>query len=367
MIYADSAREWNCSQWRNLGPSDALNRAGHQAKLIHVSGFIDYLSPAIQELIAPADIIIFQRNLVSDDVMAGIQYWQGMGKPVAVDLDDAYHILPWSNPAHKFWHENDDEGAIDRLEQGLALCDGLVAPNKLLLSDWKHVTRGYFLNNYSEKGWWENLKSRKKMKKERGISDKIVIGWGGSVSHYDSFHGSGIFDASKAICDEFPDIVWMICGNDDRIYHHLPIPNRNKLHQPGVPPNQWPQIIKTFDIGVAPLYGPYDQRRSWIKGIEYLHAGVPWIGTIGEPYKELSELGTLIENGSSNWENALYQMIADLDNYQEIAKSRIKMAKQFHTDNQTETIVNVFKRIIRDFKDEKTILPGVVYVSPEQQ
>ena len=288
-----------------------------------------------------------------------------MGKPVAVDLDDAYHILPWCNPAHKYWLEKNDGAALGKLEMGLAMCDGLIAPNRLLLSDWKHVTRGYFLNNYSEKDWWKNLDSREKIKEELGIADKIVIGWGGSVSHYDSWHGSGIFDAAKAICDEFPNVLWMICGNDDRIYHHLPVPVRQKKHQPGVPPNQWPRIVKSFDVGVAPLYGPYDQRRSWIKGIEYLHAGVPWVGTIGEPYSELSNLGILIENGAENWERTIRGLIKNLDKNHEIAEERIEASRELHADNQIDTIIKVFKKIIRDFKDEKSILPGVIYVSPE--
>jgi len=328
---------------------------------------VDYLSPSIQELIAPADIIIFQRNLINDEVMNGIQYWQGMGKPVAVDLDDAYHILPWSNPAHKFWIEKDNGNSINILEHGLSLCDGLLAPNKLLLSDWKHVVKGYFLNNYSETDWWENLKSRDEVKKERDISDRIVIGWGGSVSHYDSWFGSGIFDAAKAIAQEFPEVLFMVCGNDDRIFHYLPVPNRQKLLQHGVPPDQWPQIVKTFDIGVAPLFGPYDQRRSWIKGLEYLHAGVPWIGTVGEPYNELSSLGTLIENSARNWEYVLHDMIIGLEQKQAIADERIELSKQFFVDNQIETYEKVFKRIINDFNDNKGILPGVIYVSPEKE
>jgi hypothetical protein len=334
--------------------------------LIHVSGFVDYLSPAIQELIAPADIIIFQRNLINDQVMNGIQYWQGMGKPVAVDLDDAYHILPWSNPAHKFWIEKNDGISLDMLEYGLSLCDGLIAPNKLLLNDWKHVTKGYFLNNFSEQKWWENLKSRNEMKAERDLSDRIVIGWGGSVSHYDSWFGSKIFDAAKAICQEFPNVIWMMCGNDDRLFHYLPVPNRQKILQHGVSPNQWPQIVKTFDIGVAPLFGPYDQRRSWIKGLEYLHAGTPWIGTIGEPYERLSSFGTLVSNNAKDWESAIYNKIINLEEEQKIAEERIEFSKQYFADNQIETYESVFKKIIRDFKDNKGILPGVTYVLPDE-
>jgi len=228
-IYADSPKEWNCSQWRSLTPSDAINRSGkHSAKLIHVSGFENYLNPAMQEIIAYADIIIFQRNLVSERIFEAIRYWQGMGKPVAVDLDDAYHILPWSNPAHKFWIHDNNSVPLEKLEYGLSLTNGLIAPNRLLLDDWKHVTKGYYLQNYAEKEWWENLPEHKTLKKKLGMENKIIIGWGGSVSHYDSWYGSGIMQAAKQICNRHSNVTWMICGSDKRIYDNLRVRKHKK-------------------------------------------------------------------------------------------------------------------------------------------
>ena len=70
IAYADGDMEWNCSQFRALDPANAINYAaehgelyhhaydGWKAKLVHISGFLDYLSPAIQDIIAPSDLII---------------------------------------------------------------------------------------------------------------------------------------------------------------------------------------------------------------------------------------------------------------------------------------------------------------------
>src|SRR5512139_1652082 len=108
--------EWNCSQWRALDPSDAINHAaehdpayaGWSARLMHISGFMEYLSPVIQDIIGPADLIIVQRNIIREAVVDVIRYWIGLGKAVAVDLDDDYPGLPWSNPAHAFWKQNSE-------------------------------------------------------------------------------------------------------------------------------------------------------------------------------------------------------------------------------------------------------------------
>ncbi len=362
-----TALEWNCSEWRQLTVSDTLNRLGHhKAKLIHVSGFLNFLDPAIQDLVGPCDLIIFQRNLVSQQAYDSMSYWQGMGKPVAVDLDDAYPILPWSNPAHAFWIENSsklEKNPIVILEEGLRRSDGLIAPNRLLLQDWKHVTPGYYLQNYARSEWWTNLPTRTELKEKRGIPGRIVIGWGGSISHYDSWWGSGIREAATHVSRRHPEVLWMVCGNDKRIYDQLEVPWGSKTWQQGVQPGDWPKIVSTFDIGVAPLYGPYDQRRSWIKGLEYLLGSVPWIGTTGEPYKDMQGLGNLIENGANNWEEALENTIARIKPLQEEAASRVPIARQWFAENQEKTYERVYFEIINNFKAEKGRLADLIYVN----
>lgn len=380
MIYADAAHEWNCSQWRNLTPSNALNRAGDgwSCRLVHISGFLDYLNPTIQDIIAPADIIIIQRNVVAESVMQVMDYWIGLrNKPVAVDLDDAYSMLPWSNPAHKFWIERKDEwqgelvegAALLYLEEGLRKCGALIAPNDFLLADWGHVATGYRLQNYAEPEWWSDesgnsFQQRRKLQEKRGLEDKIVIGWGGSVSHYDSWHGSGLYEAAERVSKRHPEVVWMICGNDKRVYTHLDV--EQKIVQYGVPPQDWPQIVRTLDIGLAPLFGPYDQRRSWIKGIEFSLAGIPWVGTGGLVYKDVADTGYLVRNGADQWEDALEHCIANLAELQAKQMARRKeYEKRFIVDNNIAAYEKVFKAIIENYGKTNSmfILPGVVKVN----
>lgn len=360
--------EWNCSQWRNLSPADGANskpELGLSMKLVHVSGALQYLNPAVQDLFARADVIVFQRNLVMQRAYDVLNYWRGMGKPVLVDLDDAYHILPWSNPAHRFWHEMEGGKAVKMLEDGLRLSDGLVAPNRLLLYDWQHVADGYYLPNFADRKFWSDLPTREEAKAEMGLDGRIVIGWGGSVSHYDSWWGSGIFEAAKRISARHPEVLWMICGNDFRICEQLPVPDDQKYLQEGVHPSLWPAIIKRFDIGVAPLFGPYDMRRSWIKGLEYLLAGVPWIATRGEPYADLKHLGTLVDNEVDVWEFYLEEKIKHLEDEQEIARERMSVAEQWFADNQIETMKSVYGEAIKNFTGVGPRLPGVYYVKGE--
>ena len=314
----------------------------------------------------PADLIILQRNLVTPEVFDAMTYFQGMGKPVAVDLDDAYPLLPWSNPAHAFWIENSSKrpiNPIEMLENGLRQSNGLIAPNRLLLDDWKHVVKGHYLPNYAQSDWWTNLPDRKTLKTAHGMDGRIVLGWGGSVSHYDSWWGSGLMKAATEVTRRHPEVLWLVCGNDKRIFDQLPVSWGNKAWQPGVQPGDWPKIVRHFDIGLAPLFGPYDQRRSWIKGLEYLLGSVPWIGAEGEPYSDISSLGVLIPQTQEAWEEALENMLSRLVQEQEKSEMKVAIAQQWFIENQKETYERVYKEIISNYQARQAYLGGVNYVN----
>ncbi len=306
-----------------------------------------------------------------------------MGKPVCVDIDDAYHYLPISNPAHRFWFENkfttpeggeEVGGAIRMMEQGFKFSDGLIAPNRLLLGDWAYASgNSYLVRNYAEPEWWgveTPLPPRAEVKAKWGMDNKVVIGWGGSVSHYDSFWGSGIMQAMPRITARHPEVVWVVCGGDDRLYEQLPVARIYKHHQPGVPPQDWPKIVRGFDIGIAPLFGSYDQRRSWIKAMEYSLAGVPYAATQGETYRDALgwPVGWQGLETCEFWEDTIETMLKDLPRYQEQANVLIPTAQQkFIVDNNLAEFSAVYAQIIADRQGStrQPILPNVVRVEAQ--
>lgn len=407
ITYADSASEWNVSQWSALGPANGFNRHQHlgwSGKLAHISGFSEYLSPQIQEIIFDSDLVIVQRNLTHQKVLDGIRYFMGAGKPIVIHLDDGYWMLPRSNPAYQYWNKTPHPdptgkaypgGALKMMEEGIRLAHGLTCPNRLLLQDYSHLTKNlYYLQNYAEPSWWLGLPSsedigrqwwretwwrqgeqvrgiptRETLKRERGLEDKIIIGWGGSISHKDGWHGSGLREAAERVTKRHPNLIWLICGNDNSIYEHLPVPRKQKIKQAGVPPALWPRTVSMFDIGVAPLFGVYDQRRSWIKGIEYSLGGVPWIATEGEPYRDLLDwpVGMQGPEIPDFWEEAIEDTIANLKDRQEQAVNLQGEARlRFLVDNQLDTFAAVFRQVLTDFEDNTVGLPNVVWLEERE-
>jgi hypothetical protein len=357
--YADGATEWNTSEWRGRSPSDGLNRSGrYRGRCISIADFANYGHPAVQAIIGQADAIVVQRNLLTSDVWTACDYWRGLGKLVVADLDDDYpHLCP-QNPAYAFWildvgglKDRTGYAPVEALTEGFRHVDALISPNELILQDWADVVPGYWVPNYANGLWYEGIEQ----KPLPGPDEPIIIGWGGSVSHWDGWWFSGLREAVPRITEKYPRVMWKICGGDGRVkkFFDALVPDR-WINQDGVPPQEWPKQVASFDIGLAPLCGPeapqaesYDQHRSWLKAVEYLLAGVPWVASEGIVYEKLDgQGGFVVENSPSGWERGLMRVLDGLETYKAESKKLMPWAVEHLTiDGAVDEYMEAFERI----------------------
>jgi glycosyltransferase involved in cell wall biosynthesis len=316
-VHADTPAEWNSSEWRCAIPARAINRTGrHSAELLDISDFALNTQQA-RQVCGAADVIVVQRKLFGP-VLAAIQHWKARDKVVIVDFDDAYDLMPPDNPSYAYWHE----GLIQRPGQaperveptpltqfkwGLRLVDGVTVPSRRLLDDWAPYANVHYLPNFIELENYQNVSSNP--------HEGIIIGWGGSATHLLSFTKSGILPALQNVCQARPQVKVMVCGHDYRVFDSLPLPLEQKVQQPWVPYAQWSQVLSLFDIGLAPLAGPYDQRRSWIKVLEYMVMKIPWIASEGPAYYEQRSYGWVVKNNVKAWERVLLDTVDHLADY----------------------------------------------------
>ena len=383
-VFSDSDSEWNCSQWRSLTPSDAINKYGedddHSATLMKVGDFEQFGHPLVQEMTNEHDVIIVQRNLLTEQIHKACDYWRNLGKLVCADLDDDYPRLTPQNPAHRFWlgeralvfKEEFGMMPIEALTEGLRHVDALLSPSQLILDDWSEIVPGYILRNYAQDEWYEGIEQ----KGLPGPDDDIVIGWGGSVSHYDSWIFSGLVEAMSALFDAFPRVKVKICGNDWRLLQAVEAawPTGRWIHQKGVPPSEWPKQVASFDIGVAPLAGPeapkselYDNHRSHLKAAEYIICGVPWIASPGPVYEELDGIGghRVGTNDQVSWFYALGETINLLESRKAASAALMKWGRENLTiQHNVQTYIDLFTRIRSETTARKGIkLPDIIYVA----
>ena len=389
-------------------PSNAINaeheagRTPHTAQLIYLPSAIEFDHPSVQQILGRGDVLSYQRNVLTPDVVRSMAYWRALGKIVVVDLDDSYDHLPPSNPAHAYWildkvglKESTGLNPVEALAEGIRNSDALTSPSKTLLADWSHVAPGAWIPNYPRAMWYAAAKPKpigekdiafgyREVEKDgqkqlefvgnyRNDSEGLVyLGWGGSISHVDSFVYSGILEALDKIFEKHPNVRFKFCGHEGRLDYILNRWGDKVVRQQGVKPEHWPYVVSTFDIGLAPLdmrpvpkemghgHDPnqklfsYDERRSWLKGVEYLCAGVPWIATRSATYAELSRHGTMVENKSElsqderadNWYRALDLAITNVEARKRLAAEKKKWAlKKWSAEANVQTIVEAYERV----------------------
>lgn len=349
-VYADSKLEWNCSEWRCAVPVKAIQRSGrHQADMLGIQSFSENSTEA-QNLCMDADVIVIQRNLFGP-VLPAIQRWKARDKVVVADFDDAYHLMPATVKNSEFWNlgklpvgPGNEDGKlrmnpppITQFKWGLRMVHGATTPSRVLADDWRDFTETYYLPNYFDLERYTNITSTP--------HEGIVIGWGGSLSHFQSFRDSGLLPALVDVCQARSQVKVMICG-DPRVYDAIPLPEEKKIFQPWVVASEWPRNLSRFDIGLAPLAGAYDDRRSWIKVMEFMLMKIPWVASDGPAYEDLRSFGWLVKNSRENWERILFDMVDHLDDYKVEANGEPYLfALGQGIDENVEKVINIYLAI----------------------
>ena len=350
-VVADSIEEWNSAEWRCSIPARAIKRTGlHMAQLLDIVSFAKNTVQA-QEICQAADVIVIQRDLFGP-VLNAVQRWKARDKVVIVDFDDAYQFMPPAVKNYEFWVEGknvqigvDHQTTVEMINPppltqfkwGLRLVHAATVPSHQLVEDWQAYTEVYDLPNYIDiDRYLEALPQ---------AHEGIIIGWGGSLSHLQSFTESGILTALKRVCQARPQVRIMICG-DERVYQAIPVPVEQKMFGGWVSACQWPHKLANFDIGIAPLSGAYDQRRSWIKLMEYMVMRIPWVASDGPAYHSLRSYGWLVQNRSNTWERILLDMVDNLDNHRtEAAADPYLFSLSQSIDNNVDKILAIYQAI----------------------
>lgn len=347
-LAADNDNEWNCSEWRCAIPVRAWQRSGlADAQLHRLPAFLAG-NPDARQAVAAADVVVLERMLVGP-MPWHVQQWRAQGKAVVLDFDDAYHLMQPDNRAFPFWHEGfvrQPGGAMTRLKtlpihefkDYMFSVSAITTPSRLLCADYSELTNAArYLPNYLD---WQRYE-RVGLQPHEGI----VIGWGGSMSHYNSWNGSGLAQALRRVCRLRADVRVAVNGADPRIPDMLHSIRDRLIVRPWVLCGDWPREIAAWDIGLAPLHGAYDDRRSWIKPLEYSAVGIPWIATDSPAYLDIAPQGVTVRNGAANWERAILHMIDNLPAYQMQAERAREWAREQAIDRHLTEIRAMYQEL----------------------
>jgi len=303
---ADLPQELNTSWWRCRIPAYRLKQAGHDTLVAHNS-FVFTNSPPQQvaDFLHTAEVVVVERVFV-DFFIDKIKEWKALGKKVVGTFDDAYHLIDPTKDTGKFWRGKKTDyntGNFKQFRTNLSLFDRVIVPSHVLADDYKPYCKDVrYVANYTMKELWENVR-------KRPPDSNIVIGWGGSTGHVKSWRDSGIITALARLQKKYPRMMVRIYGGGTEIPDYLKKAGVKCEFHGWQQFNDWPKHIAQFDVGLAPLAGEYDRRRSTVKVLEYGMAGIPWVASEGEPYQD-AKGGILTPNRPDGWQHAIDSILS---------------------------------------------------------
>lgn len=320
MVAADQPHEVNCSLHNIIRPAQAINKIpGNQSVVIGINQFSEN-NPETQKLIMGSDIIVVERNFFGD-ALTTMEWCRVRNKSLVAIFDDGYQVMEKHNVAYPFWKHGeitvpDEKGRPKREKMlpppmvqfiwGLQMVKGIQVPSLALAEDWKKYNNTYYIPNCIIAEKYPDVKPLYPHK------DSIVCGWGGSLSHFESFTDSGILKALKRVVRKYNNVKVMITG-DKRVFDAIDLPANKKIFNSYVPEEQFLPLMKTFDIALAPLITEFDRRRSHIKVLEYMALKMPWICSDFPPYEHLKKYGIVAQNTAESWEEKLCYAIDNIE------------------------------------------------------
>lgn len=354
-LESDLLEEYNCSNYRVMMPARALRRAGQCVEILRLEEWVARTDNA-NKIADRADIIILQRNLFAA-VLSTVMYWRAQGKTIVADLDDAYKYMTigTGSPSYDFWingiveHQDTHKPVnllphpLDCLDWGVKLCGSMSSPSKLICEDWKSYVPTYHMPNYLESKvykWHDIYKD----------AGQIYIGWGGSATHLGSWRYSGIKKALWDISKKHKNTTLVVTG-DPRVKAVIDFQESRRVVLGWIPHILFSERLSRFDIGLIPLEGEYDRRRSWLKSAEYTLMGIPWVGSDLDPNREL-QTGTLVENTEEAWFTALDDCITNLvERKAQMKELQSTWVSKIDIDDNVNNIIKVYETIVQ--KDKK--------------
>lgn len=308
---------WGGSGWARLGqyqnivPHNVV--VGALCSKKGVFGVIDWDKNPHFDL----DVILMQR-VMFDDVADKIRPAIAAGQKIINDVDDWYWGLSQSNQAWQASHPkyNPTENR-DHYRKIVEWSSGVIASTPYLATKLKEFVRCpvVTIGNYIDTD---------RFTQHNHVDDVPTVGWVGSTSHR-----SNDLEILRTVLPQ------LVKSGKIKLQHsgHLRgaatfasavgVPDELVATMPMAAPKDYPSLLN-FDIGLVPLNDiPFNQAKSYIKGLEYAAAGIPFIASNLDEYRRLSDqynIGRTAKK-ANHWRAAIQQLSDPAIRQQEAAKN----------------------------------------------
>jgi glycosyltransferase involved in cell wall biosynthesis len=287
------ADQGGCGHYRILWPAHALADQGHD-----VTVGDGHVPP-------DTDVVVVQRPLRRAYAERVIPLLQSRGIAVVVEVDDDFQTVDPRNPA---WRDTHPRLSPDRnwqwLAKAAALADLVTVSTPALADRYGGHGRVVVLANYVP----SSLLAVQVVPEERP-----VLGWTGSVAT----HPGDLDVAAQAVRQALagrPGWRFRAVGGQQTLRAlglsadagHETVPWTTDL-------TAYVEQYARLTGAIVPLApGPFNEAKSWLKGLEAAAVGVPFVASASGPYRQLHDLGAgLLATTRGDWKRQLGRLLDD--------------------------------------------------------
>jgi glycosyltransferase involved in cell wall biosynthesis len=301
MIYVMPVDEWGCGYYRLIWATQVLKHRGLGVKLIQPGKHRLFLTEDNKVVVPPdTELVVMQRPASVFHVLL-TDALRKAGIAVVIDMDDDITAIDPKNFAYTYYrHSKSKHYSWRYTVEACQQATFVTTSTPGLLDVYGVRDRGVVLPNCVPAAYLT-----------MAPSEMISFGWSGNtLSHYNDL--TVMNPAPQRLIDE--GYVFNVVGGDEHIATAL------RLRE--APPMtgdigifEWASTIRDYiGVGIVPLANTkFNRGKSWLKGIEYMAMGIPWIASPREEYRRLrakSGCGTMAET-PKQWYEAVKKLLDD--------------------------------------------------------
>lgn len=280
-----------CAWYRCVLPSLELNQHGWNTTV----GFPGFNSKRGFGLLIDGDravhgwdIIVF-KLLMQKEVFQSMSIAQSIGQKIVVDVDDWFDGLSKSNMAHGVTDpKNNPNSNREIYKQIILAADAVITSTPFLHDYYSKLRKNVFMVRNGI-----DLNRNRWQHKQINYTKKLRIGWVGAthwrsndLEQLNSFFNSYL---------NLKNLLFQHSGHNagaPKASELLGIDEKFMRLTPLAPILEYPSLFKSIDIGIIPLNNiEFNHAKSFIKGLEYAVAGIPFVSSYSPEYQYLADNG----------------------------------------------------------------------------
>lgn len=173
-----------------------------------------------------------------------------------------------------------------------------------------------------------------------------VVGWTGSTAHR-----SGDLEVLAAVANRVPSLLWHHTGfhpTHPSFAAKIGVPEQAITTLPMLAPWEYPAGF-VFDIGTVPLVDvPFNHAKSFIKGLEYAAAGIPFVASPLPEYIRLRDdygIGR-VANDVDEWVTHLQELTDQRVRIQEAVQQRKMVEESLDVSRQAKEVDDLIRELM---------------------